>query len=181
MPDAVVCVGGPPGGGKTTAGRGVAKELGLEYLSAGTIFREEAARRGLDVEAFNHYAEAHPEIDRAIDDEMRRRARPGMLLDGRIQGPLLQRAGVKVRSIVITAREPVRFERVARRDGQPLAEASRRVRERAESERARYRAEYGIDLDREPADLTVDSSDLSIGEVRDRVVRFLRSIDRPEA
>ncbi len=175
MLDAVVCVGGPPGGGKTTAGRGVAEVLGLEYLSAGTLFRGEAARRGLDVEAFNHFAEAHPEIDRAIDEQMRARARPGMLLDGRIQGPLLQRSGVRVRAILITAREPVRIERVARRDGQTLEEATRRVRERAASERARYRAEYGVDLDQESGDLTVDSSDLTIEEVRDRVVRFLRA------
>ena len=174
MRDAVVCVGGPPGGGKTTTGRGVAQVLGLEYVSAGTLFREEGARRGFDVESFNHYAEAHPEIDRAIDDAMRTRARPGMLLDGRIQGPLLKRSGVQVRVIVITAREPVRFERVARRDGQTIEEAARRVRERAASERARYWAEYGIDLDQETGDLTVDSSDLTIPEVRDRVVRFLR-------
>lgn len=175
MPDAVVvCVGGPPGGGKTTTGKGVAEVLKLQYLSAGTLFREEAARRGMDVEAFNHYAEAHPEVDRAIDGAMKNRARPGMLLDGRIQGPLLKRAGVPVRSIVITAREPVRVERVARRDGQSIEEATRRVRERSASEHARYLAEYRIDLDHETGDLTVDSSDLGIREVRERVLRFLQ-------
>lgn len=175
MPDAVVCMGGPPGGGKTTAGRGVAEALNLEYLSAGTLFREEAAKRGMDVEAFNHFAEAHPEIDRAIDRAMGERARPGVLLDGRIQAPLLRRAGVAVHAILITAREEVRVQRVARRDGQSLEEARRRVRERSESERARYLAEYGIDLEREEGDLTVDSSDLSIEEVRARVLRFLSS------
>lgn len=173
MLDAVVCVGGPPGGGKTTAGREVARLLGLDYLSAGTLFREEAARRGLDVEAFNRFAESRPEIDRAIDEQMRARAHPGMILDGRIQGPLLQRSGMKVVTIVITAREEVRIDRVARRDRQTVAEARRRIRQRSASERARYLAEYGIDLAEETGDLTVDSSELSIEEVRERVVRFL--------
>ena len=173
MPDAIVCVGGPPGGGKSTAGRGVARSLHFEYLAAGTLFREEAARRGMDVEAFNHYAEAHPEVDRTLDRTMAERAHPGMVLDGRIQGPLLRRRGVPVRFVVITAREQVRIERVARRDGQSVEEAARRVRERSASEHARYLAEYGIDLEREAGDLTVDSSDLTIDDVRERVLRFL--------
>lgn len=155
-------------------GRAVARALSLEYLSAGTLFREEAAQRGMDVEQFNRFAEAHPEVDRSLDEAMRARARPGMLLDGRIQGPMLRRAGVQVRSIVITALEDVRVRRVARRDGQSVEEACRRVRERAQSERRRYLDEYGIDLDAFPADLTVDSSELSIEEVTDEVLHFLR-------
>lgn len=175
MADAViVCMGGPPGGGKTTAGRGVAEALSLAYLSAGMLFREEAARRGMDVEAFNRYAETHPEIDRGLDATMQARARPGMVLDGRIQGALLRRAGIPVTVVVVTAREAVRVERVAQRDRQSIEEARRRVRERAESERRRYRSEYDIDLDHEPADLTVDSSDLSIEQTREVVLRFLR-------
>ncbi len=173
MPSAVVAVGGPPGGGKSTAGRSVARALGLEYRSAGDLFRAEAARHLLDLEAFSHFAETHPEVDRGVDEAMARLARPGVLLDGRIQGPLLRRRGVPVVAIVITAREDVRIRRVASRDRQPLDEAGRRLRERAASERARYLAEYGIDLDREVGDLTIDSSDLSPAEVHDRLIAFL--------
>ena len=178
MPGAVVAVGGPPGGGKSTAGRAVAQTLHLDYRSAGELFRSAAAASRMDLEAFSHYAEAHPEVDRTVDEAMAALARPGVLLDGRIQGPLLRRRGVPVRSIVITAREEVRIRRVAARDGQPLDEAGRRLRDRAASERARYLAEYGIDLDREPGDLTIDTSELPPSVVHDRIVAFLAERER---
>ncbi len=170
----VVAIGGPPGSGKSTAARRVADELGLELRSAGEAFRAEAARRGLDLEAFGRYAEAHPEIDRGLDRAMQALARPGRLLDGRIQGALCRRNGIPVRSIVVTAEEGERIRRVAQRDRCPLATAAREVRAREASERTRYLAIYGIDLDREPADLTVDSTHLPPDDVARAIADFVR-------
>ncbi len=169
----VLTVGGPPGGGKSTAARAVANARKLSYHAAGDLFRAEAARHGMDLEAFSHYAEAHPEVDRAIDEEMATLARPGVVLDGRIQGPLLRRRRVPVIAILITAEEEVRVQRVASRDHQPLEEARRRLRERARSERDRYVKLYDIDLDAEVGDLAIDSTRLAADEVRDRILAFL--------
>jgi CMP/dCMP kinase len=171
--DRVVALGGPPGSGKSTAGRRVAERLGLEYRSAGDAFRAEAARRGMDVEAFSQFAESHPEVDRDLDRSMQALARPGRLLDGRIQGTLCRRAGTPVADIVVTAELAERIRRVAHRDGQSEAEATRRVRDREASERARYREFYGIDLDREAPDLSIDSTALPPDEVAERIVAFL--------
>jgi cytidylate kinase len=171
----VVAIGGPPGSGKSTAGRQVVAALGLVYQSAGDVFRAEAAARGMDVEAFGVYAEAHPEIDRQLDERMQSLARPGVLLDGRIQGVLCRRRGVPVDSVVVVADEATRARRVAARDGQPLADALARIRDRAEGERRRYRALYGIDVDAERADLTVDSSTTPAEAVAAEIVAFLRS------
>jgi CMP/dCMP kinase len=170
----VVAIGGPPGGGKSTAGRKVVTALGLEYRSAGDVFRAEAAARQMDVEAFGRYAETHPEIDRSLDETMQGLARPGVLLDGRIQGALCRRRGVPVYSIVVTAAEDERARRVAARDGQSVDEARQRIRERAESERRRYRALYGIDVDTETGDLAIDSTALSADRVAATIVQFLR-------
>ncbi len=171
---AVVTVGGPPGSGKSTAGRLVARALRLEFRSAGDLFRAEARRRGLDLADFGRYASEHPEVDRELDRSMQALAVPGRLLDGRIQGPLCRRAGVPVYDVVVTARESVRVQRVASRDGQPVEEARRLVREREASERDRYRRFYGIDLDREPSSLVVDSSDRTPTEVADAILAFVR-------
>jgi CMP/dCMP kinase len=173
----VVVVSGPPGSGKSTAGRRVAERLGLAYRSVGDLFRAEAKRHGMDVEAFNRYAEAHPEVDRALDDAMQALAAPGILLDGRIQGELARRRGVKVFEILVTADPNVRIQRVAARDGQTLAEATRRVQEREASERARYAHQYQIDIDRVVPDLTVDTTAQSREEVADAIVEFLRTRD----
>ena len=171
---AVVTVGGPPGSGKSTAGRLVAGALELEFRSAGDLFRAEARRRGMDLAAFGRYAADHPEVDRELDRSMQALAVPGRLLDGRIQGPLCRRAGVPVYDVVVTAREEVRVRRVADRDGQPVELARRLVREREASERDRYRRFYGIDLDHEPAGLVVDSSDRPPAAVAGAVLAFVR-------
>ena len=174
---AVVTVGGPPGSGKSTAGRLVASALGLEFRSAGDLFRAEARRRGMDLAAFGQYAATHPEVDRELDRSMQALASPGRLLDGRIQGPLCRRAGVAVYDVVVTAREDVRVQRVANRDGQSVEEARRLVREREASERDRYRRFYGIDLEQEPASLVVDSSDRPPRAVAEAILAFVRERD----
>jgi CMP/dCMP kinase len=169
----VVAIGGPPGSGKSTAGRLVSQELGLEYVSAGDRFRAEAARRDMDLGAFGRYAEAHPEVDRELDRAVQALATPGHLLDGRIQGILCRRAGTPVRYVVVTAEESERVRRVAARDGESIAAAADHVRAREASERERYAKYYRIDLDREPADLTVDSTAQSPAEVARAIVEFV--------
>ena len=169
----VVTLGGPPGSGKSTAARLAGARLGLTLKVAGAMFRDEARRRGLDVEAFGHYARDHPEVDRDLDRAMQAEARPGVLLEGRIQGPLCRQRGTPAYAIVVTAREDERARRVAGRDHQPVAEALARIREREASERERYLRFYGIDLDREVADLTIDSSDRPADAVAEAIVAFV--------
>jgi CMP/dCMP kinase len=171
----VVTIGGPPGSGKSTAGRLVADALGLEYRSAGEVFRAEAARRGLTVEEFNRYAEGHSEVDRELDRAMQALATPGRLLEGRIQGALCRRHGIPVHRIVVTASEEERVRRLAARDGQPLDEARARLKAREESELRRYRRDYGIDLAEEAGDLTVDSTHRGPAEVAAAIVDYVRS------
>jgi len=173
----VVTVGGPPGSGKSTAGRIVAERLGLDFRSAGEVFRAEARARGLSVEEFNRYAEGHPEVDRELDRAIQALATPGRLLEGRIQGALCRRNGIPVHAIVVTASEEERVRRVAARDRQPVAEARERLRLREASERARYLRDYGIDLDREVGDLAVDSTVKGPDEVASEIVAFVRALE----
>lgn len=174
MIHAVVTLGGPPGSGKSTAGRLVADSLGLEFTPAGELFRAEARRHAMDLESFGRYATEHPEVDRELDRSLQALARPGRLLEGRIQGALCRRAGVPVHDVVVTAREEVRVRRVADRDHQSVEQARALVREREASERERYRRFYGIDLETEPAGFVVDSSDRSPLEVAEAIVDFVR-------
>lgn len=173
MTEPIVTLTGPPGSGKSTAGRLAAERLGLTFVSAGQLFRDEAARRGLDLAAFSRYAEAHPEVDRSLDDRMLAGATPDRFLEGRITGALLRRRGVPTVYLVVTAPEEVRVARLAGRDGVPVAEARTLTRAREASEADRYRRFYGIDLAAEPADLVVDSSELAADAVAERLAAFV--------
>lgn len=169
----VVAIGGPAGSGKSTVGRKVAAALGLEFRSVGELFRAEASSRGLDLEAFGRYAEEHPEVDRELDRRMLVLAHPGVVLEGRVQGALLRRERVPVRTVRVTAAREVRLRRLVARDGGTPEGTAARLATREASERSRYRAFYGIDPDAEPVDLTVDATTASADEVAERIVRFL--------
>jgi len=176
---AVLALGGPPGSGKSTAGRAVAAELGLDYRSAGEVFRAKARARGMDLAEFGRYAEAHPEVDTELDRSMQALARPGVLLDGRIQGALCHRNGIDVDAVVVTASLEERARRVARRDHQSVEEATLAIRAREASERTRYLRYYGIDVDAERADLVVDSTSLPAEGVAAAIVEFVRRRSAP--
>ena len=175
MSHRIVWVAGPPGSGKTTAARGAAERLHRPFEAAGALFREAATRSGRSLTEYSRYAEAHAEVDRALDDQLMARARPGTVLDGRVVGALLRRRGTDVLAVRVTAEEPVRARRIAGRDGVSEADALTDLRQRAASERARYLHWYGIDLDTEPYDVVVDSSALSAAAVTDALVERIRA------
>lgn len=179
MIDRVVALGGPPGSGKTTAARQLARELALELVSAGERFRAEATRHGLDLNSFSRFAESHPEVDRELDEGMAVLARPGRLLEGRLTGALLRRRGVPVYWLTVTARPEVRAERLAGRDRMRVEEARPRMEAREASELRRYRELYGIDLAAERADLSVDSSELTPEAVVHALREYLERVGEP--
>ncbi|HEV2316588.1 MAG TPA: AAA family ATPase [Thermoplasmata archaeon] len=165
MIDRVITLGGPPGGGKTTAATTLARELNLELVSAGERFRALAQRKGMELNELSAYAEAHPEVDRALDEEMLGLARPGRLLEGRIQGALCHRRHIPAHRLSVIATPEVRAARIARRDHVLFPAALAAMQRREESEARRYHEIYGIDLVTERPDFFVDSTALAPAEV----------------
>lgn len=176
----IVAIGGTPGSGKTTVAERFARAYGYVLVSAGAMFREMAASRGMDLEAFGREAERDHSIDRELDrrvlEEVLRQDTFGndVIVDGRLQGYLLRERGVPCLKVWIDAPLDVRAERVAGREGTPVAEAKDGIVRREASERARYTAIYGIDLAKAKGfDLVIDSSDKApeeiVAQIRARV------------
>jgi len=163
----IVAIGGPPGGGKTTAADLYARTYKAVFISGGGMFREMAAERGMDLVRFSKYAEAHYEVDRQLDEMILAAVRKGVregkdvVVDGRIQAHLLARGDVRAFAVLVTAPLDVRAKRVAERERKSEKAALDEILARERSERTRYRAIYGIDLDDVGVfDLEVDSKEL---------------------
>ena len=139
-----ITVGGLPGSGKSTFARLLAAGLGLEYLSAGQVFRKMATDLSMELETFSQRAEADSEIDRKIDKMQVEMARgKDIVVDSRLSAWFIENPDLKV-CLTASARE--RARRIGERDSIPMEEAIRRVQEREESERKRYLEIYGIEI-----------------------------------
>ncbi len=151
-----ITVGGLPGSGKSTFAKLLAQKLGLEYLSAGEVFRRLASDSGMDLEAFSRRAEEDHEIDRKID-EMQAQMASGrdVVVDSRLSAWMIEGPDLRV---YLVAEFEERARRVADRDGLSMEEAIRRVSEREKSERLRYKEIYDIDMgSMEVYDLVINS------------------------
>ena len=119
MPDAdldrpltVIAIDGPAGSGKSTVGRRLAEQLGLEYLDTGAMYRGvtfAALRRGIDPADTEVIARLAPQVELTLTDGR-------LLVDGvdatiEIRGPEVTRAVSLVASNPAVRSELVRRQR----------------------------------------------------------------------
>ncbi len=170
----IIVIGGTPGSGKSTVVGILSEKHGLTVVSSGSMFRDEAVRRGMTLEEFGAYAQKHHEVDQELDEEVTRevlrRAEEDLIVDSRLQAYLLLREGAKFFAIHIDAPIEVRAERVAGREAKTPGQALREIRERERSERTRYLTIYKIDIgDLSVYDLTLDSGDKTAEEIAELI------------
>jgi CMP/dCMP kinase len=159
----LVTISGLPGSGTSTVAGLVARRLGLAHVDGGTVFRQMAKERRLDLPEFSALAEADPEFDVELDTRLAAIACGGdVVLESRLAAWIAENEGLAGTTVWIDGDERVRAERVARRERIGTADALAANRAREASERLRYHTLYGIDLDdRSVYGLIIDASDES--------------------
>lgn len=177
----LITISGLPGSGTTTVSRLVADALDLARLPGGEVFRQMAAEAGMTLAEFGTHAQGHPEIDRELDDRLAARARDGgCVIESRLAGWLVTRAGLEAVRVWVDCDDDVRAQRVADRDGSSVAQALVDNADRSALERARYQAVYAIDLDdRSPYDLVLDSTSRPPEALAEEVVDRARAAFGP--
>lgn len=172
----LITVSGPPGSGTTTASRRVARELGVELVLGGEVFRAMAAERSMNLAAFGAFAAEHPEVDVELDTRLAARARKGdVVIESRLAGWIARHDGLDAVSTWLDCAPRVRADRVATREGITVAQALADNATRQQVERQRYLALYGIDIeDVSIYSLVLDSGALSSDEIAARIVDAAR-------
>ena len=173
----IVTVGGLPGTGTSTLCQLLERELGLPYVYAGQIFRQEAAARGLSLAEMNELAQHDDSVDRALDDRQLELLRQGgVILEGRMSGWLAARNEIPACKVWLICDEDIAIRRLVDRDGGDLEEQRRYTRERVALEADRYKRYYGADpADPSVYDLVLDSGGVEPPDLVKRVLEGLEA------
>jgi CMP/dCMP kinase len=106
----VIAIDGPAGAGKSTVGRALAKQLGLEYLDTGAMYRAvayAALRRGIPVTDNERVAELARGLDLSVSEA-------GVVVDGEDAATAIRGRDVTEAVSAVAANTPVREELRAR-------------------------------------------------------------------
>ncbi len=156
----IITISGLAGSGTTTVCDRLCARLGWAYVNAGTVFRRLAQEAGESLAEFGQRAEADGRIDRQLDARLVAQAQASapVVVEGRLTGWMAQRHQLPAFKVWLQAALAVRAERVAQREGKPLALARAETRQREASEAQRYAAHHQIAIsDLSVYDLVVDT------------------------
>ena len=171
----IVTISGKAGSGKSTIARLLAKKLNLEHYSIGDLMREMARERKISLLELSERAEEDKAIDRELDKkQIQLGKKDDLVIDSRLAAFFIPQADFK---IFLDCDDKVRAERIMKDNreiekSKNIDEAIKKIKKREESERKRYKEYYDVDYcKKELYDFVIDTSDLSVGEVVERIIK----------
>ncbi len=141
----IITIGGLAGTGTTTLAELLSEKLDIPYISAGSVFREMAAEKGMSVLEFSEFAEGNDDIDKEIDRRQAEKAKlaDNLIVEGRLSAFFVDNADLKL--WLITPFD-VRSKRISEREGKPVDLAKVEIITREKSEALRYKVIHNIDI-----------------------------------
>ena len=172
----IITIGGVAGTGTTTLAQVLSEKLNVPYISAGFIFREMAAERGMSVLEFSEFAEGNDEIDKEIDKRQAEKAKStdNLILEGRLSAFFVDNADLR---ICLMTPFDVRSKRIAEREDKSVDVAKSEIIIREESEVLRYKEIHNIDISNmEIYDLIINTDSFDPESISEIITTTLKVI-----
>lgn len=174
----IITIGGKAGSGKSTIAKELAKKLNLKHYSIGDLQRNIAKEKGITLIELSRLEEKDDSIDKELDEKQKELGEKenNFVIDGRLSAFFIPNS-IK---IFLDADEKIRAERILKderstEENKNLDKAIKNIKEREESEDKRYERYYGFNCyDKSKFDFIVDSSNLAVEEVVDKILSLIK-------
>ncbi len=164
-----IAITGTPGSGKTTIAKLLAKKLNYTYYSIGEIRRTIARLMGITIDELNKLSRKNPIFDTIVDEFIERQSsRDNIIIEGRM-APFKLNRSIK---IFLYSDIDVANKRVMN-DYNRFKE-NNTVNERIDEDQDRLKILYGIDIYSTNFDLKIDTTDLLVEEVLEKILKHLK-------
>ena len=172
----IITIGGLAGTGTTTTAELLSKKLDIPYISAGFVFREMAAERGMSVLEFSEFAEGNDDIDKEIDRRQAEKAKlaDNLIIEGRLSAYFVDNADIK---LWLMTPFDVRSKRISQREEKSVEIAKDEIIIREKSEALRYMEIHNIDINNmEIYDLIINTDSFNPESISEIIIRTLKVI-----
>ena len=172
----IITIGGLAGTGTTTTAELLSKKLDIPYISAGFVFREMAAERGMSVLEFSEFAEGNDDIDKEIDKRQALKAKSAenLIIEGRLSAFFVENADLR---ICLMTPFDVRSKRIAQREDKSVELAKEEIITREKSEALRYMEIHNIDISNmEIYDLIINTDSFDPQSISEIIIQTLKVI-----
>ena len=172
----IITVGGLAGTGTTTTAVDLSEKLNIPYISAGFVFREMAAERGMSVLEFSEFAEGNDDIDKEIDKRQALKAKEAdnLIIEGRLSAFFVDNADLK---ICLVTPFDVRSKRIADREDKSVEVAKSEIITREKSEALRYMEIHNIDISNmDIYDIIINTGTFNPENVSEIIIQTLKVI-----
>ena len=171
----IITIGGLAGTGTTTAAELLSEKLGIDYVSAGYVFREMAREHDMSVLEFSEFAEGNDEIDKEIDKRQAELAKSAdnLIIEGRLSAYFVE-ADLK---LWLVTPFDIRSSRIAERESKSVDVASEEIISREKSEALRYMDIHNIDISNmDIYDLIINTDTFNPEKVSEIILTTLKVI-----
>ena len=172
----IVTIGGLAGTGTTTLAEVLSEKLDVPYISAGFIFREMAAEKGMSVLEFSEFAEGNDDIDKEIDKRQAEKAKSSdnLIIEGRLSAYFVDNADLR---IWLMTPFDVRSQRISQREEKSVEVAKDEIIIREKSEALRYMEIHNIDINNmEIYDIIINTDSFDPQSLSEIIIQTLKVI-----
>ena len=172
----IITIGGLAGTGTTTLAELLSEKLDIPYISAGFVFREMAAEKGMTVLEFSEFAEGNDDIDKEIDRRQAEKAKlaDNLIVEGRLSAFFVDNADLRL--WLITPFD-VRSKRISDREEKSVEVAKEEIITREKSEALRYKEIHNIDISNmEIYDIIINTDSFNPESISEIIIQTLKVI-----